>query len=47
VKSQRRTAQTTQGSFIKPWMVIALIVVVAIVVTLIVAMSGPTVHAGK
>jgi serine/threonine protein kinase len=47
VKSQRKTAQTTQGSFIKPWMVIALIIVVAVVVTLIVAMSGPTVHAGK
>src|SRR5262249_3642346 len=46
-KSARKTAQMTAGSTIRPWMVIAVIVVVAIVATLIVAMSGPSLPGGK
>jgi serine/threonine protein kinase len=42
-----RRASTKSSGPIRPWMVIGLIVVVAIVVTLIVAMSGPSVPAGK
>ena len=44
----RRKAQTRgERSSFTPWLVIGLIIVVAIVVTLIVAMSGPSLPAGK
>ena len=44
----RRSGQSrADRSALRPWMVIALIIVVTIVVTLIVAMSGPSLDAGK
>lgn len=43
-----KTAQTKSPAFVfKPWMAIAALVVVALIIALIVAMSGPNVQAGK
>jgi len=44
---QRKASTRAERSAFTPWIVIGLIVVVAIVVTLIVAMSGPSLPAGK
>jgi hypothetical protein len=44
---QRKASKRAERSAFTPWIVIGLIVVVAIVVTLIVAMSGPSLPAGK
>jgi serine/threonine protein kinase len=41
------TGRRAERSAIRPWMVIGLIVLITIVVTLIVAMSGPSLPAGK
>jgi serine/threonine protein kinase len=46
-RAQRSTQTRGERSSLRPWMVIALIIVVAIVVTLIVAMSGPSLQPGK
>jgi serine/threonine protein kinase len=43
----RKASTRAERSALTPWIVIGLIVVVAIVVTLIVAMSGPSLPAGK
>jgi eukaryotic-like serine/threonine-protein kinase len=43
----KREETKTPNSLIRPWMVIALIVIVGLVVTLIVAMSGPSVPTAK
>jgi eukaryotic-like serine/threonine-protein kinase len=45
--SPRKPSTRAERSAYTPWIVIGLIVVVAIVVTLIVAMSGPSLPAGK
>ncbi len=46
-RQQRKASTKAERSTFTPWIVIGLIVVVAIVVTLIVAMSGPSLPAGK
>ncbi|HEY5922896.1 MAG TPA: protein kinase [Kofleriaceae bacterium] len=43
----RKPSTRAERSALTPWLVIGLIVVVAIIVTLIVAMSGPSVPSGK
>ncbi|NVB82056.1 MAG: serine/threonine protein kinase [Kofleriaceae bacterium] len=45
--SQKRAQTPGSRSVIRPWMVIAVVVLVALIVTLIVAFSGPDVAAGK
>jgi len=43
-----KTAQTKSPAFVlKPWMVIAALIVVALIVAMIVALSGPSVQTGK
>lgn len=46
-RSQPRAQTPGSRSVIRPWMVIAVVLLVALVVTLIVAFSGPDVAAGK
>jgi cell division septal protein FtsQ len=45
--ASRATSAPAERSAVRPWLVIALIVVAGIVVTLIVALSGPSLPAGK
>jgi serine/threonine protein kinase len=45
--AERPASARTERSVLRPWLVIALIIVAGIVVTLIVALSGPSLPAGK